>query len=93
MRKTFLGSHIGISQTSHYYPDFNQDLDLNIRLIQMCDKLLKSMDDGKLNCLVFLDVSDLVDKINIDLKNIRKWMLKKLQLHPSKWKYMIIGSS
>ena len=37
---------------------------------------------------------DLVDKINIDLENIRKWMLKsKLQIHPSKSKYMIIGSS
>ena len=33
-------------------------------LIQICDNLLKNMDDGKLNCLVFLDVRKAFDYIN-----------------------------
>ena len=39
------------------------------------------------------DCADLVDKVNIDLENIRKWMIQnKLQIHPSKSKHMFIGS-
>ncbi|CAB4012377.1 myosin light chain kinase, smooth muscle-like, partial [Paramuricea clavata] len=39
------------------------------------------------------DCADLVDKVNIDLENIRKWMIhNKLQIHPSKSKHMFIGS-
>jgi retron-type reverse transcriptase len=39
------------------------------------------------------DCADLVDKVNIDLENIGKWMLQnKLQIHPSKSKHMFIGS-
>ena len=38
--------------------------------------------------------ADLVAKVNIDLENTHKWMLKnKLQIHPTKSKYMTIGSS
>ena len=38
------------------------------------------------------DCADLVDKVNIDLENIRKWMIyNKLQIHPSKSKHMFIG--
>ncbi len=37
---------------------------------------------------------DIVIKINLDLENIRKWMLRnKLQIHPTKSKYMFIGSA
>ncbi len=40
------------------------------------------------------DCADLVNKVNIDLENIRKWMMQnKLQIHPSKSKHMFIGSS
>ena len=39
------------------------------------------------------DCDDTVTKINLDLENIRKWMLQnKLQIHPTKSKYMFIGS-
>jgi hypothetical protein len=40
------------------------------------------------------DCADLVDKVNIDLENIRKCMViqNKLQIHPSKSKHMFIGS-
>ncbi len=143
-------------------------------LIQMCDDLLENMDNGKINCVVFLDVrkafdcinheillnkmlkcfaiscrnstklgtikcdipqgsilgpllflmyisdmpdclkysipslypdeteiylsskncDDIVIKINLDLENIRKWVLRnKLQIHPTKSKYMFIGSA
>ena len=40
------------------------------------------------------DCDDIVIKINLDLENIRKWMLQnKLQIHPTKSKYMFIGSA
>lgn len=40
------------------------------------------------------DCDDLVARINADLENIRKWMIRnKLQIHPKKCKYMFIGSS
>ncbi len=40
------------------------------------------------------DCGDLVHKINNDLENIRKWMIKnKLQIHPSKSKHMFIASA
>ena len=45
-------------------------------------------------CASSYDYVDHVDKINIDLKNMPKWMLKnKLQIHLSKSKYMATGSS
>ncbi len=38
------------------------------------------------------DCVDLVPKVNNDLENIRKWMIKnKLQIHPSKSKHMFIA--
>ena len=38
--------------------------------------------------------SDLISKLNEDLKNLSRWMRKnKLQIHPTKSKYMFIGSS
>ena len=38
--------------------------------------------------------SDLISKLNEDLKNLSWWMRKnKLQIHPTKSKYMFIGSS
>ena len=40
------------------------------------------------------DCGDFVHKINNDLENIRKWMIKnKLQIHPSKSKHMFIASA
>ena len=40
------------------------------------------------------DCDDIVIKINLDLENIRKWMLRnKLQIHHTKSKYMLIGSA
>ncbi len=33
-------------------------------LVQMCDNLLKNMDSGELNCIVFLDVRKAFDSIN-----------------------------
>ncbi len=40
------------------------------------------------------DCGDLVHKVNNDLENIRKWMIKnKLQIHPSKSKHMFIASA
>ena len=36
-------------------------------LIQLCDNLFKSMDDGKLNCVVFLDVRKAFDSINHEI--------------------------
>ncbi len=37
---------------------------------------------------------DIVIKINLDLENIRKWILRnKLQIHPTKSKYIFIGSA
>ena len=33
-------------------------------LIQLCDELLKNMDNGKMNCVVFLDVKKAFDSIN-----------------------------
>ena len=45
-------------------------------------------------CASSRNYADLVAKVNIDLENTHKWMLKnKLQIHPTKSKYMIIGSS
>ncbi len=36
---------------------------------------------------------ELVANLNCDLDNVRKWMLQnKLQIHPTKTKYMYIGS-
>ena len=36
------------------------------------------------------DCADLVDKVNFDLENIRKWMIQnKLQIHPSKSKHFV----
>ena len=38
--------------------------------------------------------SDLISKLNEDLKNLSRWMRKnKLQIHPTKSKYMFIGYS
>ena len=38
--------------------------------------------------------ADLVAKVNIDLENTHKWMLKnKLQIHPTKSKYMTVLKS
>ena len=38
--------------------------------------------------------SDLISKLNEDLKNLSRWMREnKLQIHPTKSKYMFIGSS
>ena len=38
------------------------------------------------------DCVDLVPKVNNDLENIRKWMIKnKLQIHPSKSKHMFVA--
>ena len=38
--------------------------------------------------------SDLISKLNEDLKNMSRWMsINKLQIHPTKSKYMFIGSS
>jgi hypothetical protein len=40
------------------------------------------------------DGDELVNNINSDLENVRKWMLQnKLQIHPTKTKHMYIGSS
>ena len=37
---------------------------------------------------------ELVANLNCDLENIRKWMLQnRLQIHPTKTKYMYTGSS
>ena len=36
-------------------------------LIQMCDNLLKNMDDGRLNCVVFLDIRKAFDSINHEI--------------------------
>ena len=36
-------------------------------LIQLCDNIFKSMDDGKLNCVVFLDVRKAFDSINHEI--------------------------
>ena len=37
---------------------------------------------------------ELVANLNCDLENVRKWMLQnRLQIHPTKTKYMYIGSS
>ena len=37
---------------------------------------------------------ELVANLNCDLENVRKWMLQnRLQIHPTKTKYMCIGSS
>ncbi len=45
-------------------------------------------------CTSSNDCGDLVHKINNDLENIRKWMIKnKLQIHPSKSKHMFIASA
>ena len=45
-------------------------------------------------CASSRNYTDLVAKVNIDLGNTHKWILKnKLQIHPIKSKYMIIGSS
>jgi hypothetical protein len=50
-------------------------------------------DDSEI-CASSNDCADLVDKVNIDLENIRKIMViqKKLHIHPSKSKHMFIGS-
>ena len=40
------------------------------------------------------DCVDLVPKVNNDLENIRKWMIKnKLQIHPSKLRHVFIAST
>ena len=40
------------------------------------------------------DCDELVNIMNCDLENVRKWMLlNKLLIHPKKTKYMYIGSS
>lgn len=36
-------------------------------LIQLCDNLLKNMDDGKLNCVVFLDIKKAVNAWSVSL--------------------------
>ena len=36
-------------------------------LIRMCDDLLKNMDNGELNCVVFLDVRKAFDSINHEI--------------------------
>ena len=36
-------------------------------LIQMCDDLLKNMDNGEINCVVFLDVRKAFDSINHEI--------------------------
>jgi hypothetical protein len=50
--------------------------------------------DGTEIYLSSKDCDDIVIKINLDLENIRKWMLRnKLQIHPTKSKYLFIGSA
>ena len=45
-------------------------------------------------CASSRNYADLVAKVNIDLESTHKWMLKnKLQIHPTKSKYTIIGYS
>ena len=50
-------------------------------------------DDSEI-CASSDNSSDLISKLNEDLKNLSRWMRKnKLQIHPTKSKYMFIGSS
>ena len=62
---------MAIFPVTHYYLVFNQALDPNIRpylrCAQLCDNLFKIMDDGKLNCVVFLDVRKAFDSINHEI--------------------------
>ena len=56
---------MAIFPVTHYYLVF-----INERvyaLIQLCDNLFKSMDDGKLNCVVFLDVRKAFDLLNHEI--------------------------
>ena len=36
-------------------------------LIRICDDLLKNMDDGKLNCVIFLDIRKAFDSRNHEI--------------------------
>jgi hypothetical protein len=59
---------MAISLITHFYLNiFNQVFDPNTQLYLLCDDLLKNMDNGELNCVVFLHVRKAFDSINHEI--------------------------
>ena len=49
---------------SKYQSGFRPQLSILSALIKICDEILNNMDEGKINCIVFLDIRKAFDSIN-----------------------------
>ena len=56
MLKQLYGYHSENSLLSKFQSGFHPKHSILSALIRICDDLLKNMDDGKLNCVIFLDI-------------------------------------
>jgi retron-type reverse transcriptase len=64
---TFYGYLSNNSLLSKFQSGFRPKHSTLSALIQMCDNLLKNMDSGQINCVVFLDVRKAFDSINHEI--------------------------
>ena len=64
---TFYGYLSNNSLLSKFQSGFRPKHSTLSALIQMCDNLLKNMDSGQINCIVFLDVRKAFDSINHEI--------------------------
>jgi retron-type reverse transcriptase len=64
-----------VSLLSRYQSGFRPKHSTLSALIQMCDEWLQNMDNGNLNCVVFLDVRKAFDSINHEI------LLQKMHDH------------
>ena len=60
MLKQLYGCHSDNSLLSKFQSGFHTKRSTLSALIRICNDLLKNMDDGKLNCVIFLDIKRLL---------------------------------
>ena len=72
MFKQLYGYHSDNSLLSKFQSGFHPKRSTLSALIRICDDLLKNMDDGELNCVIFLDIRKAFDSINHEIL-VKKW--------------------
>ena len=72
MFKQLYGYHSDNSLLSKFQSGFHPERSTLSALIRICDDLLKNVDDGELNCVIFLDIRKAFDSINHELL-FKKW--------------------
>ena len=70
--KQLYGYHSDNSLLSKFQSGFHPKRSTLSALIRICDDLLKNMDYGELNCVIFLDIRKAFDSINRELL-FKKW--------------------